>query len=87
MCYDITYNYWPRLSKTDLSVASKSIICPSRRPRQIIDLRDVDKSRYCAMAEFNDCFIVRPPLLSRYSHCSFGHLKMSGNRSAIFKYA
>ena len=30
---------------------------------QIIDLRDTDKSRYFAMTEFNDCFIIRSPSL------------------------
>ena len=34
-------------------MANRSIICQSRRPRQIIDLRD----------EFNNCFIIRPPSL------------------------
>ena len=33
----------------DLSVASKSII----------DLRDTDKSRYFAITEFNNCFIIQ----------------------------
>ena len=42
----------------DLSVASRSIICRCRRPRQIIDLRATDKSRYFAIAEFNNCFII-----------------------------
>ena len=27
--------------------------------RQIIDLRDTDKSRYFAIPEFNNCFIIR----------------------------
>ena len=40
-----------------LSVVSRSIICRSRRLRQIIDLRDTDKSRYFAITEFNNCFI------------------------------
>ena len=30
---------------------------------QIIDLRDTDKSRYFAIAEFNNCFIIRSPSL------------------------
>ena len=48
----------------DLSVASRSIICTSRRLRQIIiDLRYTDKSRYFAIAEFNNCFIIRSPSL------------------------
>ena len=40
----------------DLSVASRSII----RLRQIIDLRE---SRYFAITEFNNCFIIRSPSL------------------------
>ena len=45
----------------DLSVESRSIICRSRRRRQITDLRDTDKSRYFAITEFNNCFIIRSP--------------------------
>ena len=41
----------------DLSVASRS------RLRQIIDLRDTDKSQYFAITEFNDCFITDSPSL------------------------
>ena len=48
----------------DLSVASRSIICRSRRVRQIIDLRDTDKSRYFAITEFNNCFIIRSRVCS-----------------------
>ena len=29
----------------------------------MIDLRDTDKSRYFAITEFNDCFIIRSPSL------------------------
>ena len=47
----------------DLSLASRSIICRSRRLRQITDLRDTDKSRYFAITEFNNCFIIRSPSL------------------------
>ena len=48
----------------DLSVASKSIICRSRKLWQIIDLRDTDKSRYFrAITESNNCFIIRSPSL------------------------
>ena len=31
--------------------------------RQIIDLRDNDKSRYFAINEFTNCFIIRSPSL------------------------
>ena len=44
----------------DLSVANRSIIWL----RQIIDLRDTDKSRYFAMTKFNNCFIIRSQSLS-----------------------
>ena len=58
-------NYWTRLSKKyrDLSVARRSIVCRSRRLRQIIDLWDTDKSRYFATTEFNNCFIIWSPSL------------------------
>ena len=39
-------------------MVSRSIICRSRRLRQIIDPRDTDKSRYFAITEFNNCFII-----------------------------
>ena len=29
------------------------------RLSKIIDLRDTDKSRYCGITEFNNCFIIR----------------------------
>ena len=47
----------------ELSVASRSIICRSRRLRQIIDVRDTGKSRYFVITEFNNCFIIRSPSL------------------------
>ena len=37
-------------------MASRSIFCRSRRLRQIIDLRDIDKSQYFAITEFDNCF-------------------------------
>ena len=40
-------------------MASRSIICRTRRLRQIIDLRDTDESRYFAITEFNNCLIIR----------------------------
>ena len=56
-----------RAEYRDLSVASRSIICPSRRQRQIIiDLQDTDKSRYFAITEFNNCFIIRSPSLRKH---------------------
>ena len=68
----------------DLSLASKLIICRSRRLRrirlrQMIDLRDTDKSRYFAITEFNDCFImIRSPSLF------FKEYLREAKRSAIF---
>ena len=44
-------------------MASRSIICRIQRLRQIIHLRDTDKSRYFAITEFNNCFIIRSPSL------------------------
>ena len=44
-------------------MASRSIICRSRRLRQIIDLRDTDNSRYFAITGYNNCFIIRSPSL------------------------
>ena len=65
----------------DLSVASRSIICRSRRLRQIIDLRDIDKSQYFAITEFDNCFIIRSPSLFLYlNHSLTAHPK----RPAIF---
>ena len=40
-----------------LSLASSSILCRSRRLRQIIDLQDTDKSGYFAITKFNNCLI------------------------------
>ena len=62
-------NYWSGngwAKYRDLSsVVSTSIICWSRRLRQIIDLRDTDKSRYFAITEFNNCLIMRLPSFKR----------------------
>ena len=46
-------------------MASRSI---SRKLRQIIDLRDTEKSRYFAITEFNNCFIILSPsfFLNKY---------------------
>ena len=44
-------------------MASRSIISRSRRLRQIIDLRDIGKSRYLAITGFNNCFIIQSPSL------------------------
>ena len=45
---------------------------------QIIDLRDTDKSRYYAITEFNNCFIIRSPSFF------FNEYPREAKRSAIF---
>ena len=62
----------------DLSVASRSIICRSRRLRQIIDLRDTGKSRYFVIIEFNNSFIIWSPSLF------FNEYLWEAKRSAFF---
>ena len=57
-------------------MASRSIICRSRWLRQIIDLRDTDKSQYFAITEFNNCFVIRSPSL-------FQFLAGSGKRALL----
>ena len=57
-------NYWTRLSKISWFVSGEQInynFCRSRRLRQIIDLRDTEKSRYFAITEFNNCLTIRSP--------------------------
>ena len=58
-----------------LSEASWSIMCLSRRLRQIIDWRDTDKAQYFAIAEFNNCFIIRSPSLFSYFNHFLGAQK------------
>ena len=53
---------------------SRSII----RLRQVIDLRDTDKSRYFAITELNNCFIIRS------SSLFFNEYSGEAKRSAIF---
>ena len=69
---------WGWAKYCDLSVVSRSIIFRSRRLRQIIDLRDTDKSRYFAMTEFNNRFIIRSPSLFFKEHLQ------EAKQSAIF---
>ena len=64
----------------DLSEARRSIICRSRRLRQIIDLRDTDKSRYFAITEFNNCFIIRTSSLFSY----FNHFLAARGSDLLF---
>ena len=71
-CLTIIGRGWAKYR--DLSVASRSIICRSRRLRQIIDLRDTDKSRYFSITEFNNCFIIRSSrLFSYFNHFLAAH--------------
>ena len=69
---------WGWAKYRDLSVASRSIICRSRRLRQIIDVRDTGKSRYFVITEFNNCFIIRSPSLF------FNEYLREAKRSAFF---
>ena len=56
-------------------------ICWSGRPRQIIDLRDTDKSWYFAITVFNNCFIIQSPSLFSY----FNHfLAAQGSNLTFF---
>ena len=55
-------SYWTRLSKISwFAVCGKQI---NYLLKLIIDLRDNDKSRYFAITEFNNCFIIRTLSLS-----------------------
>jgi len=54
-------HYWMRLSKISWFVSSEQISYLPK-PKQIIDLRDTDKSRYFVITEFNNCFIIRSPI-------------------------
>ena len=58
-------NYWTRLSKIVICLwrADQLFAEAEARLRQIIDLRDTDKSLYFAITQFNNCFIIRSPSL------------------------
>ena len=59
-------NYWTRLSKISWFVSGEQINYlpkPKAEASNITDLRDTDKSRYFAITEFKDCFIIRPTSL------------------------
>ena len=60
-------------------VEQNIVICLWRAD-QLIDLRDTDhdKSRYFAITEFNNCFIIRSPSLF------FNEYPREAKRSAIF---
>ena len=65
----------------DCSVTSRLIICRIRRLRQIIDLRDTDKSRYIAITEFNNYFIIRS--LFSWSTKDVKSLSLNGSTSCV----
>ena len=55
-------NYWLQLIKNNVNnllLASRLILNRSRRLRQMIDLRDIDKSRDWFDAKFSNGFIIR----------------------------
>ena len=58
----------PNQDKTEPRRSNDSIICHSEllvvHTLTIIDLQDTDKSRYLAITEFKNSFIIRPRLLS-----------------------
>ena len=59
-------NYWTWLSKISWFVSGEQINYlpkPKAEASNITDLRDTDKSRYFAITEFKDCFIIRPTSL------------------------
>ena len=57
----------------------QNIVIFQWRAHQINDLRDTDKSRYFAITEFNNCFIIRSP-----SFFFFKEYLREAKRSAIF---
>ena len=73
-------------------MASRSIICQSRRLGQIIDLRDTGKSRCFAITESNNCFIFHwsPSLFLNYLESDLCHCQaraIARRRKAWFHYA
>ena len=77
----ISNNYWTRLSKFVICLwrADQLFAEAEARLRQIIDLRDTDKSGYFAITEFNNCFIIRSP-----SFFFFNEYPREAKWSAIF---
>ena len=67
-CYLIN-NYWMRLSKIMGFVSGKK--------HQIIDLQHTDKSQYCVITKFNNCLVIRSPILF------FNEYLLEAMRSAI----
>ena len=88
----IINSYWKRLSKISWFVCGELI---NYRLWQIIDLRDTDNSRYFAITEFNNCFIIRSPSLyfligispGSEAICHFHARAIARRRKASFLYA
>ena len=77
-------NIWPVIMSGDLLSVLFSALCQWWADqyywlRQIIDLRDTDKSWYFAITEFNNCFIIRSQSLF-----FFNEYRREAKRSAIF---
>ena len=79
----IISNYWTRVSKISWFVSDEQL--------QIIDLRDIDKSWYFAITEFNNCFIIRSPSLcfrnifGKRSDLPFSRKSAPSRRKAWFR--
>ena len=83
---------WAKYRYLSVQVASRSIICQSRRLGQIIDLRDTGKSRCFAITESNNCFIFHwsPSLFLNYLESDLCHCQaraIARRRKAWFHYA
>ena len=63
---------WVKYLSLSAVARRRSLICPSQRLRQIIDLRDIEKSWYFAITEFNN-------IVLSFDHCCFNQLKMSNH--------
>ena len=50
----------------------------------MIDLRDTQKSRYVAIIEFNNCFIIRSPTFFSYYFEALRSLTIQGNDPPFF---
>ena len=70
-------------------MVSRSIICRSRRLKQITDVRDTGKSQYFVITEFNNCFIIRSPSFCQWTSsgseaiCLFSHKNVMHEQNII----
>ena len=85
----IINNYWTRLSKISWFVCGEqiNIICQSRRLRQIIDLRDTDKSWYFALTKFYQSiteFVFSMNILGKWSNLPFSRKSNHKKEKARF---